>query len=146
MAPPSKQVANFADAVHDIPDGSVVAFGGFAMPGVPYNLIQALHAQGAKSLTCIANTTGGAQQPRMPDIGMLVENGQVKKVISAFTAATRASDVLPFTKYSSPVRSRRSWCHRGRWRNGCAPRAPAFPPSTRRPRSGPSWPRAAKPA
>ena len=99
MAPPSKQVANFADAVHDIPDGSVVAFGGFAMPGVPHNLIQALHAQGAKSLTCIANTTGGAQQPRMPDIGMLVENGQVKKVICAFTAATRASDVLPFTKY-----------------------------------------------
>jgi 3-oxoadipate CoA-transferase alpha subunit len=35
----------------------------------------------------------------MPDIGMLVENGQVKKVICAFTAATRASDVLPFTKF-----------------------------------------------
>src|ERR1700728_2329079 len=99
MAPPSKQVASFADAVRDIPDGSVVAFGGFAMPGVPYNLIRALHAQGAKNLTCIANTTGGAQQPRMPDIGMLVENGQVKKVICAFTAATRPTDVLPFTKY-----------------------------------------------
>jgi 3-oxoadipate CoA-transferase alpha subunit len=99
MAPPSKQVASFADAVRDIPDGSVVAFGGFAMPGVPYNLIKALHAQGAKRLTCIANTTGGAQLPRMPDIGMLVENGQVKKVICAFTAATRASEVLPFTKY-----------------------------------------------
>jgi len=35
----------------------------------------------------------------MPDIGMLVENGQVKKVICAFTAATRPTDVLPFTKY-----------------------------------------------
>ena len=42
---------------------------------------------------------GGAQQPRMPDIGMLVENGQVAKVICAFTAATRPTDVLPFTKY-----------------------------------------------
>jgi 3-oxoacid CoA-transferase A subunit len=30
---------------------------------------------------------------------MLVENGQVAKVICAFTAATRPTDVLPFTKY-----------------------------------------------
>ncbi len=99
MAEPSKLVASFAEAVHDVPDGAVVAFGGFAMPGTPFNLIKALLDQGAKQLTLIANTTGGAQQPRMPDIGMLVENGQVKKVICAFTAATRASDVLPFTKY-----------------------------------------------
>ena len=59
------------------PDGSTIAFGGFAMPGVPFNLIKALMEQGAKRLTLVANTTGGAQQPRMPDIGMLVENGQV---------------------------------------------------------------------
>ena len=77
--PPTKQVAGFAEAVRDIPDGAVIALGGFAMPGVPYNLIKALHAQGAKQLTCVANTTGGAQQPRMPDIGMLVENGQVEE-------------------------------------------------------------------
>ncbi len=69
------------------------------MPGVPFNLIKALLEHGAKRLTLVANTTGGAQQPRMPDIGMLVENGQVKKVICAFTAATRPTDVLPFTKY-----------------------------------------------
>jgi 3-oxoadipate CoA-transferase alpha subunit len=35
----------------------------------------------------------------MPDMGMLVENGQVAKVICAFTAATRPTDQLPFTKY-----------------------------------------------
>ena len=35
----------------------------------------------------------------MPDIGMLVENGQVKKVICAFTASTRPTDMMPFTKY-----------------------------------------------
>jgi 3-oxoacid CoA-transferase A subunit len=96
---PGKQFEDFADAVRDVPDGAVIAFSGFSMPGVPFNLIKALHAQGARNLTCIANTTGGAQLPRMPDIGMLVENGQVKKVICAFTAATRASDVLPFTRY-----------------------------------------------
>ena len=99
MGQKNKQVGNFRDAVQDIADGSTIAFSGFAMPGVPFNLIQALLEQGAKQLTLVANTTGGAQQPRMPDIGMLVENGQVRKVICAFTAATRPTDVLPFTKY-----------------------------------------------
>jgi 3-oxoadipate CoA-transferase alpha subunit len=99
MARKSKVVGSFAEAVADVADGSVIAFGGFAMPGVPFNLIKALLDQGAKRLTLVANTTGGAQQPRMPDIGMLVENGQVAKVICAFTAATRPTDVLPFTKY-----------------------------------------------
>jgi len=99
MAQKSKQFGSFREAVADVPDGSTIAFGGFAMPGVPFNLIKALLEQGAKRLTLVGNTTGGAQQPRMPDMGMLVENGQVAKVICAFTAATRPTDVLPFTKY-----------------------------------------------
>ncbi len=99
MTQQSKRVGSFREAVADIPDGSTIGFGGFAMPGVPFNLIHALLEHGAKQLTLVANTTGGAQQPRMPDIGMLVENGQVKKVVCAFTAATRPTDVLPFTKY-----------------------------------------------
>jgi 3-oxoadipate CoA-transferase alpha subunit len=99
MTQKTKLRGDCADAVADIPDGSTIAFGGFAMPGTPFNLIRALKDQGAKRLTLVANTTGGAQQPRMPDIGMLVENGQVAKVICAFTAATRPTDVLPFTKY-----------------------------------------------
>jgi len=99
MTQKNKVAASFAAAVADIPDGATIAFGGFAMPGTPFNLIKALMEQGSKRLTLVANTTGGAQQPRMPDIGLLVENGQVEKVICAFTAATRPTDVLPFTKY-----------------------------------------------
>src|SRR5579863_2872746 len=99
MTQKSKQVATFRDAVADIPDGATIAFGGFAMPGAPFNLIKALLDHGARQLTLVGNTTGGAQQPRMPDMGMLVENGQVKKVICAFTASTRPTDVIPFTKY-----------------------------------------------
>ncbi len=90
---------DFAAAVSDIPDGATIGFAGFGMPGTPFNLIAALAEHRARDLTLVANTTGGAQLPRMPDIGMLVERGKVRKVICAFTAATRASDVLPFTKY-----------------------------------------------
>ena len=104
-------------------------FGGFAMPGTPFNLIKALLEQGAKRLTLVANTTGGAQQPRMPDIGMLVENGQVAKVICAFTAATRPTDVLPFTKYyeSGEVRCRTGAArHAGRTHARCRRRHPGL--------------------
>jgi 3-oxoacid CoA-transferase A subunit len=99
MPPRSKQVASFAEAVADIPDGATIAFGGFAAPGVPFNLIRALAQQGARGLTCVSNTTGGAGKDRKPDVGLLVEQGQVRKVVCAFTAATRASDVLPFTRF-----------------------------------------------
>ena len=99
MARRSKIFPTFAEAVTDIADGSTIAFGGFAYPGVPFNLIKALLAQGARGLTCITNGTGGAGADRMPDIGMLVENGQVAKVIAAFTAPTRASDRIPLTQY-----------------------------------------------
>ena len=97
--PRTKELASFADAVRDIPDGASIAFGGFGPTGVPYNLLKALADQGAKNLTCIANATGGSQSPRLPDIGHLVEQGQVHKVICSFTAATRASEKLPFSRF-----------------------------------------------
>lgn len=101
MGGKSKEFASFAEAVRDIPDGATVAVAGFSGVGMPFNLLKALREQGAKNLTFVANSTGGAGSGsnRLPDVGMLVENGQVKKVICSFTAATRASDVLPFTKY-----------------------------------------------
>lgn len=102
MTARSKQVASFAEAVRDVADGSTIAVGGFAGAGMPYNLIKALREQGAKDLTVVVNSTGGGpgmRGVRLPDVGMLVENRQVKKVICAFTAATRPSDVLPFTKF-----------------------------------------------
>ena len=52
MARRSRIVADFDAAVADIPDGATIAFGGFAQPGVPFNLIAALHRHGARRLTC----------------------------------------------------------------------------------------------
>jgi 3-oxoadipate CoA-transferase alpha subunit len=101
MTTKTKEFASFSEAVRDIPDGATIAFGGFSAVGQPYNLLRALREQGAKNLTCVGNSTGGGAgaRDRLPDIGMLVENGQVTKVICAFTASPRPSDVLPFTKY-----------------------------------------------
>jgi 3-oxoacid CoA-transferase A subunit len=97
----NKVFATFADAVRDIPDGSVVGFGGFAVVGMPINLYGALAAQGSKNLTCVSNgTRGGATLPSdAPDMGPLITNGQVKKVICSFTAPTRASQKLVFSEY-----------------------------------------------
>src|SRR5216683_731716 len=99
--PKSKVFATFAEAVRDIPDGSVIGFGGFAVVGMPINLYGALAEQGAKNLTCVSNgTRGGATLPSDgPDMGPLITNGQVKKVICSFTAPTRASQKLGFSEY-----------------------------------------------
>jgi 3-oxoacid CoA-transferase A subunit len=97
----SKVFASFAEAVRDIPDGATIGFGGFAVVGMPINLYAALAEQGAKNLTCVSNSTrGGATLPaEAPDMGWLIRNGQVRKVICAFTAPTRASQRLVFSEY-----------------------------------------------
>src|SRR5687767_768146 len=99
--PKSKVYASFAEAVRDIPDGSVVGFGGFAVVGMPINLYQAVTEQGAKELTCVSNgTRGGATMPEeAPTLEWLIRNDQVRKVVCAFTAPTRASQRLALTEY-----------------------------------------------
>src|SRR6202165_4207041 len=99
--PKSKIFATFAYAFRDIPDGSFIGFGGFAVVGMPINLYGALAEQGAKALTCVSNgTRGGATLPADgPDMGPLITNNQVKKVICSFTAPTRASQKLVFSEY-----------------------------------------------
>jgi 3-oxoadipate CoA-transferase, alpha subunit len=99
--PKSKIFASFADAVADIPDGSVVGFGGFAVVGMPINLYGALTKQGAKRLTCVSNgTRGGATMPEdAPTMEWLIRNDQVVKAICSFTAPTRASQRLALSEY-----------------------------------------------
>ena len=62
----------------------------------------AIAEQGAKGLTCVSNgTRGGATLPEdAPTMERLIfGNDQVKKVVCAFTAPTRASQRLAFTEY-----------------------------------------------
>jgi len=92
----NKAYETFDDAVADIPDGSTIMFPGFGGVGSPQNLIAALHRQGAKSLTGISNGHGGIDG--RIDVGTLIEAGQMRKMICAFTAPTHPSRVPPFVQ------------------------------------------------
>ena len=103
----NKIVPTFADAVADIPDGSTLMIDGFAGPGgTPQNLIRALRDHGARDLTIISNTAGLASVTgfgtvpgdRPTDIGVLVENEQVKKVIASFPVSPSASRPTAFER------------------------------------------------
>ena len=103
----NKIVPTFAEAVADIPDGSTLMIDGFAGPGgTPQNLIRALRDHGARDLTIISNTAGLASVTgfgtvpgdRPTDIGVLVENEQVKKVIASFPVSPSASRPTAFER------------------------------------------------
>jgi 3-oxoadipate CoA-transferase alpha subunit len=92
-----KLIHSFPKAVADVPDGAVVLMGGFGgAGGMPQRLILALREQGAKNLTIISNTAGlpgfGAIEGHLEVThNVLVENGQVKKVVASFPLSPSSS-------------------------------------------------------
>ncbi len=92
----NKIFSSFDAAVADIPDGATFMSPGFGNVGVPRNLLSALHRHGAKHLTGISNNAGRLDE--RIDVGMLIEAGQVRKMICAFTAPTHPSQVTPFVR------------------------------------------------
>jgi 3-oxoacid CoA-transferase subunit A len=94
----SKVFGSMAEAVSDVKDGSSILLGGFGI-GTAHNLIDALHKQGAKDLTLIANALGGGSGLQRNDqyatVANLIEDGRVSRVVASFTAATHASQNSP---------------------------------------------------
>ena len=102
-----KVVDSFATAVADIPDGAWLMIDGFAGPGgTPQNLIAALRDHGARDLTIVSNTAGLASVigfgtiagDRPVDIGVLVDNEQIRKVIASFPVSPSPSRPTSFEK------------------------------------------------
>lgn len=103
----NKVVGSFDEAVADVFDGAVILMGGFGPAnGTPSNLLRALAKQGAKNLTLVANTPGygrpapGAKSfrktpPNYDDGGLLIQTGQVSKVICAFPGMSRPGMTAP---------------------------------------------------
>ena len=85
-----KRVKNAQEAVRDIPDGAVLAIGGFGLCGIPENCIAALVEKGVKNLTCISNNAG------VDDfgIGLLLQKRQVKKMISSYVGENKLFEQL----------------------------------------------------
>lgn len=67
-------------ALSDIPDGASIMIGGFGDAGVPFQMVDALIAQGAKDLTIISNNAGTGDQ----GIAALIKLGRVKKIVCSF--------------------------------------------------------------
>ncbi|MCH8031861.1 MAG: 3-oxoacid CoA-transferase subunit A [Bacteroidetes bacterium] len=92
----NKVYQSFDAAVADVPDGITFMSPGFGGVGIPRNLLAALHRQGAKNLSGISNNAGTMDDK--VDVGTLIQAGQVKKMICAFTAPTHPSQITPFVQ------------------------------------------------
>ena len=100
--PADKVLQSFAQAVEDVPNGAVIMMDGFGgAGGMPQQLILALRDQGARELTIISNTGGLvgfgviAGQPSVTH-GILIESGQVKRVIASFPVSRSPSQPNSF--------------------------------------------------
>lgn len=77
-------------AIADIADGAVIMSGGFGLCGNPENLIHAIHRKGVKNLTIISNNCGIDTK----GLGILLSNGQVKKMISSYVGENKTFERL----------------------------------------------------
>jgi 3-oxoacid CoA-transferase subunit A len=85
-----KRIANPGAALNNLRDGMTILMGGFGLCGIPENLIAALRAKGTKDLTIVSNNAG------VDDfgIGLLLQNRQVKKMISTYVGENKLFEQL----------------------------------------------------
>ena len=71
-------------AVAGIRDGSTILVGGFGTAGMPFALIDALIAQGARDLTIVSNNAGNGDT----GLAALLKTRRVRKIICSFPRQT----------------------------------------------------------
>lgn len=86
----NKVYPSAAAAVADISDGATVMSGGFGLSGNPENLIRAIYDKCPKELTIISNNCGTDDF----GLGILLKNGQVKKMISSYVGENKFFEQL----------------------------------------------------
>ena len=75
-----KRVKTTADAVAGVRDGATVLVAGFGAVGVADHLLEALHDNGARELTIVANNSGNGDY----GLARLINSGRVRKVICSY--------------------------------------------------------------
>jgi len=85
-----KRVSSADAAIEKLHDGATILMGGFGLCGIPENLIAAVCRKGTKNLTIISNNAG------VDDfgIGLLLQNRQVKKMISTYVGENKLFEQL----------------------------------------------------
>ena len=71
-------------------EGMTVMAGGFGLSGNPENLIAALHDDGVRGITVIANNCGADGR----GLWVLLNNGQIKKMISSYVGENKLFEDL----------------------------------------------------
>ena len=85
-----KRIASPEAAIANLRDGMTILMGGFGLCGIPENLIAAVRNKGTKYLTVVSNNAG------VDDfgIGLLLQNRQVKKMISTYVGENKLFEQL----------------------------------------------------
>jgi 3-oxoacid CoA-transferase subunit A len=88
-----KRIASPDAAIANLGDGMTILMGGFGLCGIPEQLIDAVRRKGTKDLTIVSNNAG------VDDfgIGLLLQNRQVKKMISSYVGENKLFEQLVLT-------------------------------------------------
>jgi 3-oxoacid CoA-transferase subunit A len=89
-----KRLKSADAAIEKLNDGATILMGGFGLCGIPENLIAAVRRKGTKNLTIVSNNAG------VDDfgIGLLLQNRQVKKMISTYVGENKRFEQLVMAK------------------------------------------------
>ena len=85
-----KRIQCAEDAIANLRDGMTILMGGFGLCGIPEKLIEAVWQKGTRDLTIVSNNAG------VDDfgIGLLLQNRQVKKMISSYVGENKLFEQL----------------------------------------------------
>jgi 3-oxoacid CoA-transferase subunit A len=85
-----KRIPSADAAVANLRDGMTILMGGFGLCGIPENLIDAVRRKGTRDLTVVSNNAGTDGF----GIGLLLQNRQVKKMISTYVGENKLFEQL----------------------------------------------------